>query len=179
MNQEPLTWELLSKRPVFGTISAGLIVVMGLYIFGILKEVPCGNGTIETLNRTFIHLDTVHILSNLFVFYVLSRIEVIHGSSFFATLIVQLLAITTIFEILLKQFINAPCSVGFSGILFGLVVWELLYDRNLSLVLLISVGAMVVTPSLQNPKASLTGHTIGALSGLVLALYYRPSSIKP
>lgn len=172
---EELSWSVLKKRPVFGTISTGLIVVMLLYAFGVLKMLPCGDGVLNSLNRTFVHADLKHILSNLFVFYILSRIEVTHGSIFFVLMLVQLMVITIVLEIIVKSIWNIPCSIGFSGILFGLAVWELIYDRNVSLALLIGIGAMVIMPSLQNPKASLIGHSLGAFSGFILSLYFKPA----
>jgi len=173
--QEKLTLEILKKRPVFGIITAGLITITVLYTFGFLKSLPCGEGVLKGLNRSFIHINAVHIISNLFVFYILSRIEVIHGSKVFISLIIQLSILTTFIELLLHYVVHVPCSIGFSGILFGLAVWELIYDRSVNLALLLGISAMVVLPSLNNPKASLVGHGVGALSGLILASYYQPT----
>jgi membrane associated rhomboid family serine protease len=175
---KPMSWDGLKKRPVFAFVTTVLIVISLLYFFGLLKTLPCGDGVLRGLNRTFVHVDLAHILSNLFVFYVLSRIEMNFGSKFFVMLIVQLLILTTALEWIVKQFWNIPCSIGFSGVLFGLAVWELVYDRNLNMALLLGIGAMIITPSLHNPKASLIGHGLGALAGLIMSFYFKPPGKK-
>lgn len=177
INREPspdMTFKEVTKRPIFGTISAALIVITLLFLFGTLKTVPCGDGVMKAFNRSFVHLDFIHLFTNIFVFFVLSRIEVKFGSGFFMLLILQLLVITTVMELILKKFWNVPCSIGFSGVLFGLAVWELVYDRNVNMALILGILAMVVTPTIQNPKASLVGHGLGALAGLMVAIYYKP-----
>lgn len=171
---EEITINTIINRPVFALISSGLIFITILYVFGVLKELPCGEGPLNGLNRAFVHVDSAHIISNLFVFYILSRIEVTHGAGVFILLIVQITFIATVFELILKELIDIPCSIGFSGVLFGLAVWELLYDKNIDLALLFGVAAMVITPSLHNPRASLIGHGLGAIAGLLVSLYYKP-----
>ena len=64
------------------------------------------------------------------------------------------------------------CSVGWSGVLFGLAVWEIVKEKEkVDSSLIIAIGAMVVSPSLQNPQASLIGHALGALAGFIVAMY--------
>ena len=161
-------------RPITSIVTTVLIIITLLYSFGAIKQIPCGEGVFKGLNRTFIHTDWQHIASNLFAFMVLSRIEEKHGSKFFGILLINLLLITTFVELMAFQFCKIPCSIGFSGIIFGLLTWELMSERDVTISLLLSIAAVVVAPSIQNKKASLIGHAIGALSGIILSTYYKP-----
>lgn len=161
------------QRPVTAFVTTILIVVMLLYSIGLLKDLQCGKTVINGLNRSFIHADWQHIMGNLFAFFVMSRIEANHGSKFFAILIAQILALETIIELMARQFFDLNCSIGFSGVLFGLVAWELINDKDLDLALFLGLGAMVVAPSMENNRASLVGHFIGALSGVIVGMYYK------
>jgi hypothetical protein len=161
-------------RPITAIVTTVIIVIAALYGFGVLKDVPCGEGVLKGLNRTFIHANWKHVAANLFAFLVLSRIEERYGSKFFGILIVQILVIATMIELVAFQFFDVPCSVGFSGVIFGLIAWELMNDRDVNITLFLGLAGMVVAPSLQNSKASLTGHAIGAVAGLLVAIYYKP-----
>lgn len=162
-----------SIKPVTSFMITVLIVVFAMYSIGVLKDIPCGEGVLKGLNRTFIHANWKHIASNLFAFIVLSRIEDRYGPKFFGILIVNLLVITTMIELLAFQFFNVPCSVGFSGIIFGLISWELMNEKDINLTLFLGLAGMVVYPTLQDSKASLLGHGIGAVAGLLVSAYYK------
>lgn len=166
-------------RPVTAFVTVVIITISALYFFGIMKEVPCGDGVVKGLNRAFIHGSYSHIVSNLFAFMVLSRIEEKYGSGFFASLIVQLLVATTLMELIAKQFMHVQCSIGFSAVLFGLVSWELMNERNIDMALFLALAAMVVSPSINNPRASLFGHAVGAIAGVIVALYFKPKEDEP
>jgi len=110
-------------------------------------------------------------MANLFAFYVLSRIEVKYGSIFFLSLIAQILVLTVLLEGLMRRFTKINCAVGWSGVLFGLAVWEIVHGKQVNNELLLAIIAMVVSPSLKNPQASLMGHALGAFAGFIIAQF--------
>ena len=167
-----------TKKPVFSFISVVLIIITLLYIFGYFKNVPCGSDPLKILRRQFIHSNYGHIVANLVVFYILSRIEIEFGSSVFFMIILQILVISTTLELIVHHMFNIPCSVGFSGVLFGMAVWEFMYSRSMNYAVLLTILAIVIAPSVTNPRASLIGHSLGAFSGLLLSLYYSPNGLN-
>jgi hypothetical protein len=68
---------------------------------------------------------------------------------------------------------DMKCSIGFSGILFGLMTWELITTRKIDIELLLAIVVTVVAPSIGNKKVSLTGHTIGAVSGVLGGIIWK------
>lgn len=66
-----------------------------------------------------------------------------------------------------------PCSIGFSGILFGLFTWELVSKKKFDVEILIAMIIMVVGPSLRSKKVSLSGHAIGAVSGIIAGISWK------
>ena len=90
------------------------------------------------------YIDFYHLIGNLIAFYGLSRIEQNLGTKNFILLIVFLLVFNTIAEtIIYKLFPCIKCSIGFSGVLFGLITWELIKNKQLDITLIASILFMV------------------------------------
>lgn len=160
--------------PVSIFLSVSIIVVFSLYLTNAIKTIPCGNNVLSGFFSNFIHIEPYHLMANLFALYALSRVERNIGAKKFITLIVFLLIFNTIIEVALhKLFPKIPCSIGFSGVLFGIMTWELVTNQELDFILLVSIGAMVLSPSIMNPKASLLGHAAGAATGVIGALIWK------
>jgi membrane associated rhomboid family serine protease len=159
--------------PVTVFVSVILVVVFLMYLSGKIRSLPCGSGVNKAFMRHFVHIDPMHLLINLYAFYVLSRVEVQMGSGPFLGLLVFLLIVNMAIEVVL-HILNPefPCSIGFSGILFGIAAWELFVANEVNTGLLLLLAAMVINPSLQNPRASLLGHSIGAIAGVIGALLW-------
>ena len=166
--------QYFKKIPVSIFISTSIIVVFSLYLSTAIKTIPCGKDIMSVFLGNFIHIDPYHLLANLFGLYSLARIEREIGTSKFIGLIVFLLLFTSIIEVALhKIYDKIPCSIGFSGVLFGLIAWEMVSKRELDFVLIISIILLVTAPSVNNPKASFTGHAIGAISGIVGGILWK------
>lgn len=163
-----------NKVPVSTFFAISLIIVFLLYFSTLIKTIPCGTNIMTTFYRNFIHIDIYHLLSNLFALYALSRIEVKIGLKRFLLLISFLLVFNTVVEtIFYKINPSYKCSIGFSGILFGVLTWELCMTRQLNIYLIISIIILVCTPSLKSENISLIGHAIGAFSGVVGGIIWR------
>jgi membrane associated rhomboid family serine protease len=164
--------ERKGPRYVFWIVSIVLVAIWIAYATKKLTKIPCQNTLLAGVQRNFIHIELPHLAANLFTFWVLSRIEDRMGSAVYAGLIAALLVIFTLSEYAIGRAAigkNPKCSIGFSGILFGLVAWELLTARTkLDWQLVLALAAMIITPSLASRKVSFTGHLLGAVCGLVL-----------
>jgi len=163
-----------SKLSVSSFIAISIIVIYLLFTTNIISEIPCGTSIHNIFMSNFVHIDTAHLISNLYALYAISRVEEKMGLKPFIWLIVFLLSFNTLVEYMLRNVIkDMKCSIGFSGILFGLITWELLTNRKLDVQLIIAIVISVITPSISNKKVSLSGHAIGALSGVIGSLIWK------
>ena len=160
--------------PVSVFIAISMIIVFLLFNAKVLTALPCGKGIHEVMMSNFVHIDTMHLVSNLYALYAISRVEQEMGLKPFVWLLIFLLVFNTLAEVAAKSiWKELPCGIGFSGILFGLFTWELVSKKTIDVELILAIVIMVVGPSLQNKKISMSGHAIGALSGIVGGIIWK------
>ena len=159
--------------PVSSFLAISIIFVFSLYITTLIKTIPCGKDLMSVFYSNFVHVDVYHLSGNLLALYALARVEKDIGSKPFAGLIGFLLMFNSILEVMLHKMFpdDVPCSIGFSGILFGIAAYELITTKKIDVILVLSIIFMVVLPSYKNAKASLSSHIIGALSGIIAGFY--------
>ncbi len=151
-----------------------VILILVFVRHGILNHgFSCEHDVLNIAYRQFVHVEIIHLLVNLYALYVLSRVERNIGFKNFSILILSLLVVSTLMELGVSKFIDLNCSIGFSGILFGIVAWELVTGQDVDFSLIAVLFFMVLQPSLTNPKASLVGHAIGACSGILVGLTWK------
>jgi membrane associated rhomboid family serine protease len=154
--------------PVSTFIGVSIIIIFILFNLQIIKTIPCGNNIHEVFITNFVHINLKHLVVNLYALYTLSRVEQEMGLKSFIWLIIFLLLFNTLIEFIIRIYWkNIKCSIGFSGILFGIVTWEIASKRKIDIEMILAIIIMVIVPSLQNKKASIIGHFIGALSGII------------
>jgi len=160
--------------PVSSFIGVSLIIVFFLFNAQVITSIPCGKGIEDVFMSNFVHVDISHLLANLYALYALSRIEQEMGFQKFIMLLIYLLVFNTLAEFLARKiWKDMKCSIGFSGILFGMLTWELVAKKKFDMQLMLAIVLMVVGPSLQNKRASLSGHVVGAVSGIIGALIWK------
>ena len=159
--------------PVSVLIAVSIVVIFSMYATTALKEIPCGKDVMTVFYSNFVHVDMYHLLSNIYALYALSRVELSMGGKRFTGLIVFLLLFNTLAEtVMYRIFKGLPCSIGFSGVLFGVAAWEMATTQDFDWVMVSSLITMVAGPSIQNPKASLMGHAVGAVAGVIGGLMW-------
>ena len=163
----------IKEVPVSLFLATSLIVIFLLYATTIIKSVPCNKDLLSVFYGNFVHIDIYHLLGNIFALYALARVEIALGTKTFFGLIIFLIIFNSLIEILVYKLIpGLTCSIGFSGVLFGIMTWELVTNRKLDYVLVVSIIFMVVLPSFQNKNVSLLGHSVGAFSGIIGGLIW-------
>ena len=159
--------------PISSFIAVSIITIFSLYITNVIKTVPCGDTVLSSFYSNFLHIEPAHLIGNLTALYALSRVERAIGSKQFIALIVFLLIFNSIVEAIIhKRYPNIPCSVGFSGVLFGIMSWEMVTNNKFDAVTFLSIVMMVIAPSAQDSKASLSGHAVGATAGIIGGLMW-------
>lgn len=160
--------------PISLFLSLSIIIVFILINIKVINRIPCGDSIYEIFTTNFIHIEPSHLIFNLYALYALSRVEEEMGVQSFIWLVVFLLLFNTLIEFLMRNFWkNMKCSIGFSGILFGIATWEIVSKKHINLETVLVIIIMVLGPSIQNKKVSLEGHAIGALSGIIGAVLWK------
>ena len=166
------------KNKISISIGIVLIIIFLLYHIKLIKSIPeikgCNTDIFTITCRNFSHVDIKHLLVNLLSLWVLSRIENEMGLKSFIWLIAFLIIFNTLTEyLLLKIFKNVDCGIGFSGILYGLITWEIISKNNINVKIILGIIILVSVPSIKSGKISLIGHGIGALSGIISSLLWK------
>lgn len=157
------------KTPVTVLVSAILVVVSLLFIFRQWVSLPCGLDILSAFSRNFIHVDPLHLMINLYGFYRLADLEFSVGSIRYLALILLLTFFQSVLEWLYLTIrpIGGSCSIGFSGILFGILTFMFFFDRGIDLTLLLALFVSILSSSATSERISFTGHLFGVISGLL------------
>jgi rhomboid protease GluP len=151
------------------TLSLLMVSILLAFWTGTFTELPCNPDYISTIARNFIHVQAFHILANLFAFYQMREIELQLGVSSYILLILALVFVQSTIEFILSSYVDLGCSIGFSGVLYGLLVWMLMSTPSTNRQKLVPILISIVVSSLAIPNVSLSGHLIGFVSGLIVA----------
>ena len=161
-------------QPVSVGLAIVMIIITTLYNFGQLQTLPCGPNLISSLFRNFIHVDWFHIILNMYAFFRLMVLEQTFGSSFYFVLILLLTIFQTLIEWIIYSNYEINCSIGFSGILFGLYTWMILTLSGQDWSMLLALILSIISSSARDPRLSLLGHLLGVVSGLLVWLLSKP-----
>jgi membrane associated rhomboid family serine protease len=167
----------LRGKPVTKLLLISVIVIFLLYFTTVLKETPCGNTFSSVFMSNFIHTDFYHLFGNVLALYGLSRMEEKLGIKKFIMLTVYLLVMNSVIEVSLHKVTTIPCGIGFSGVIFGFIAFEMMTEQKIDLYLGLSVLSMVMGSMGKN--TSLMGHAVGAFSGLLSGMVVRSFNLLP
>lgn len=162
----------IKQTPLTAFICVFILTIFLLYVTNVLKEVPCDKDMKSIFISNFIHTDFFHIAANLYGLYSLSRVELSLGPKKFFILLIFLLIFGTIFESVIHKLIKTPCSIGFSGLLYGIMTFEIMYNKKFDYNIFTSIILNIIVSKLGNRQVSLTGHIVGAISGIIGGLIF-------
>lgn len=157
-------------QPISSFLSIILIIIFLLYTTSIIKSVSCSNDVLTIFYNNFVHTDFSHIVANLVSLYALSRVETKLSSKKFILLIIYLLIFNTVLETFANRLFNMPCTIGFSGVLFGILAFDSFAFNTIDTYLVLSIVLQVLLPSFTVKNVSFLGHAIGAFSGILAAV---------
>lgn len=164
---------MLTDIPITISISFVLILIYVLQAINIIKNIPCDKDIKSIFYSNFFHMDIIHLMLNLYSFYILSEVEKNIGSMKFLMLIVFFTLTNVITQFTLYK-INpkSSCSIGFSGILYSILIWNLVITEGFDLKMFITIISLVVIPSMLDKNISFSGHIIGAIIGLASGIIW-------
>jgi membrane associated rhomboid family serine protease len=161
----------LSNNPVCSFISTILIVIFLLSFINIVKFYPCNENMLSNFISNFFHVDILHLLSNLYGLYVISRVEQNVGPLQFSVVIFLILFINTVIETVAHKLFNTPCSIGFSAILYGVLAWEIASgNKDPNYFIIIAIIFDAISSYYLNRKIAVMSHIIGIITGIILAI---------
>lgn len=157
--------------PVCSFLITTMVIIFLLYATTILKSIPCGNDILTKFQSQFVHTDLFHMVSNVVSLYALTRIELQLGMKPFILLMLFLLVSSSIMEsIVHRLYPNIQCSIGFSGILAGMLTWEYVVSDKFDWYSFIASLILLLNPSKQD--TSVLGHLIGAICGILCGMIW-------
>ena len=130
----------------------------------IISGIPCEQDISSKILANFIHTDFMHLISNLSGLYLISELESRLGSKQFLKIFVLITIILSLLEYCLKT----KCSIGISGVLYGLVAYEMFKLKNIDLSVISTLVILFLFSG--KSKISHTGHLLGFISGLVVTV---------
>ena len=163
----------MKNNPITSFLTVVIVVLFSLYYTSILKTIPCEKNMKSIFISQFIHIDFFHLISNLYGFYALSRVELAMGPKKFFILVLFLLIFNTIFEFILHRLLKTPCSIGISGILYGIVTFELLSNKIVDYHGILSIFLSIYSSYTSTINSSLYGHLIGGFSGILGSIIFK------
>lgn len=133
-------------------------------------DVPCDRSYQSALVRPALHASFNHLLLNMATFYAISQSIESHVGVFnFVLLIAFMWLVTSMFDVVF----NLPCSIGFSGIILGLIVWDLFNKGALRWDFAAFSGLVLIwlQPLASGQRnVSMHGHLYGIVAGLLAVL---------
>ena len=176
--KEPTTLQKISKfRPVSVATALALTGVFAYEKSGKAAEVDCSNRFLPTMARDFIHQDTDHFASNMLALLLVSNVEAAVGSVEFLAAMGSILLLSALLTMGLTKMFSLDCSIGFSGVLLGLMTFGLLVadskTLNWSAVALLVLTSIAPLFTGNRGNVSVSGHLIGIAAGGLIGLAYR------
>lgn len=145
-------------------ISVLVISIYFSYYTQILSKIPCEQEISSKILSNFIHTNSIHLILNLIGLHLVSELETKIGSLNFFTLVIFITIILSLFEYVLKN----KCSIGISGVLYGLIAYQMFKFKNIDYNLIYILIFLFLFSN--DSYISHTGHLLGFISGL-LATY--------
>lgn len=149
-------------------IAVIIIVVHALYSMRIIKRVPCNKNISDILAGNFVHIDMKHVISNIYGIYIASILEQEYGTRYFMKIVVFIIILSSSVENLIRKK-SRYCTIGYSGVIFGIITFYSVKKRErlLSLFLLSAVFLGSLKENVSN-----VGHLIGIASGLIASIIF-------
>ena len=161
----------LTNNPICSFITTILIVLFLLTFINLFKFYPCNENMLDNFVSNFFHVDIMHLLSNLYGLYVLSRVERNIGPEKFGLIVILILALNTVIETVAHNLFKTPCSIGFSAILYGILAWEIVSgNKEPDYFIILAIIFDAISGYYLNRRIALVSHLVGIITGVILGI---------
>lgn len=147
-------------------------IIIGVFLFLVyigyytkyLTNIPCDSTLVSKFCSNFVHIDSIHLILNLLGLFIISNLEKEIGTKKFISVVISISVLLSILE----TFLHQKCSIGFSGVLYGLFAYEMMYNKYVDYDLLLTLILMFLFST--DTKISHTGHALGFFAGFLVSL---------
>lgn len=151
-------------------------IILGIIVIIYMSPLNFYNTENELVNyaiRPFYHANLTHLLANSISLYNLSFMEDVIGQSRFFFAMIFIWIVSTIILYLIHMMVPSRkiYTVGFSGVIFGLIViYYSLLNQNPGVTL---AGLTIsILPQLAIPGISFEGHLSGIIAGVLYVILF-------
>ena len=153
-------------------------IMLGIMFIIYLTPINFYNTANDLINyqiRSYYHANLSHLIANGVSFYGLSSIEKMIGSGSYFIAIIFISVVSSLLLYFYHKMIPSRkvYTVGFSGIVFGLIVVYLsLMGGSMGL----NIAGLIITilPQIVVPGISWEGHICGIIAGIIYVAIFRP-----
>ena len=151
-----------------------LIVLVVVFISPLNIHGATGNEIVDYGLRAFYHANFAHLIANSISFLALSTLEEALGSTQYIFAIIFIWIVSTLILYTIHKIFPSRkvLTVGFSGVIFGLVVLYFM-ESNQNIGTTILVLAISILPQLFIPGISFEGHLSGIIAGFLYVLVFK------
>ena len=147
------------------------ILIIFILVFVQFGEIGSPNCLDKSYNqyiyRSFMHQDLNHLSTNIFTLWNLSELEKEFTALQFIYIVTFLLVASTAIHFLMDKITRTKnCAIGFSGVLFGMLVFQL-GKQGFDIITVGQMVLLLVLPSLTRTNISFTGHLSGVIAGIL------------
>lgn len=147
-------------------ISIFLILVFFLGIGNIYSI--CNPSIVYSFLRTITHADISHLVFNLGSYHNISDYLIqLEGDNKYALILSSIWLLDVISDYLLTNYQIKWCSIGFSGVVFGLLTYLFLVSNN-DLNVIVYNLVLLLAPGFFSTNISNTGHIVGIINGAII-----------
>ena len=159
---------------VVNFLCVSIILIYFLYINNIFKNIQCNNTLSSQMTNILFHQNIFHIISNILGLYGLTYIEQKIGKKKFIILLIYLIICNSIIEVILNKITdNNECSIGLSGVIIGVFVWNKIVENDINKYLLLSITYYLLMPFVKPEiKITFNGHIAGVISGIIGGFFF-------
>lgn len=157
-------------------------IILGIMVIIFFTSLNFKNTNIEIIDypiRSFYHANLSHLIANAISFYSLSFLEDVMGSGQFLAAIIFIWVVSSLLLYLIHKILPSRkvYTVGFSGVIFGLIViYFFLMNNSPGL----SLAGLIVSiiPQLVVPGISFEGHLCGIIAGFLYVIIFKANKKK-
>ena len=160
-------------------VSYTILAILFLVFFSALNFKNTGYDILDYPIRAFYHANMSHLIANAISFWSLSFIEEAMGSGRFLFAMVFIWLVSSMILLLIHKLFPSRkvYTVGFSGVIFGLIV---IYYTLLNQGPGITLAGLIlsIVPQLAVPGISFEGHLSGIIAGILYVIIFPIKRVK-
>lgn len=149
-------------------------IVLLLLSHFVLGKPNCDKDFNNYIYRSFLHGDYNHLLVNVLSLWNLVNLERELETQKFITLMLFLIVASSGIHFIIDKITGTKrCAIGFSGVLFGMIIYQIGL-KGFKTESLAEIGVLLLMPFASQTNVSHIGHLSGVIAGVLASLLISP-----